>query len=63
MKNPFKKNRCPHSNVWGIFGDQINMTGGYRLRCFDCGLYLDGPVQIAELRNDEPRLLLEMQQD
>lgn len=41
------KNRCPHVNVRGIYGDEVNHRGGYRLQCRDCGRLLDGPVSIA----------------
>jgi hypothetical protein len=39
---------CPHANKIGIYGDEINRTGGFRLRCADCGRYLNGPVSLAE---------------
>lgn len=45
--------RCPHSNLRGIYGDEINMVGGLRLQCRDCGSYLNGPVTLARLREDE----------
>lgn len=41
---------CPHSSLLGIYGDEINACGGYRLQCMDCRAYLDGPVQLAEFR-------------
>lgn len=47
MRNPFKVSRCPHANIRGIYGDEINQSGGYRLVCRDCGLLLDGPVSLA----------------
>ncbi len=54
MKNPFRRNRCPHINVKGIDGDVINAFGGYTLRCngfvlicHDCDRLLEGPVSIA----------------
>lgn len=40
--------RCPHSQKTGIYGDEINHNGGYRLRCDNCGLLLDGPVSLAQ---------------
>lgn len=46
-------NRCPHSNLTGIYGDMVNQVGGWRLRCRDCGRYLDGPVSLAESRKPE----------
>jgi hypothetical protein len=50
----FKRNRCPHSNLAGIYGDRANFTPHFsRLLCLDCGRYLDGPVWIADARRDE----------
>lgn len=46
----FKRFRCPHVDVRGIYGDEINHVGGYRLQCFDCGAFLDGPASIAVQR-------------
>lgn len=41
--------RCPHTNLRGIYGDEINRTPkGRRLRCEDCGRLLDGPVSLSE---------------
>lgn len=54
MKNPFRRNRCPHISVLGIYGDAINELGGYRLRCHDCGRLIDGPVRTAD---DRKRLI------
>ena len=48
-----KRLRCPHSNLVGIFGDNINAAGGKRLRCLSCGSFLDGPVILAEIRKEE----------
>lgn len=42
-----KKRRCPHVDVRGIYGDEVNRVGGFRLYCVDCGRLLDGPVSIA----------------
>lgn len=50
MWNPFKVNRCPHAHIRGIYGDEINHSGGYRLCCRNCGLLLDGPVTLARAR-------------
>jgi hypothetical protein len=45
---------CPHSNLRGIYGDEVNHTGGfYRLQCMDCWRFLDGPVVLAEMRKNE----------
>ena len=40
-------NRCPHVRISGIYGDEINHCGGYRLSCDDCGRLLDGAVSLA----------------
>lgn len=40
-------NRCPHIRTRGVYGDEINFVGGYRLICVDCGRRLDGPVWLA----------------
>lgn len=47
-----KRLRCPHSNLRGIYGDEVNSVGR-RLQCLDCGSYLDGPVILARIREDE----------
>ena len=41
-------NRCPHVRISGIYGDEINHCGGYRLSCDDCGRLLDGTVSLAK---------------
>ena len=43
---------CPHEHVEGIYGDEINRVGGYRLQCRDCRAFLDGPVSIAWERGE-----------
>lgn len=51
------RRHCPHSNLRGIYGDEINVTpGGRRLECTDCGQLLDGPVLLALIRNGEDEL-------
>lgn len=58
MRNKlFRRNRCPHSNLIGVYGDKINMVGGYRLFCNDCKMYLNGPVALAKSRESERGLL------
>lgn len=52
---PRARRRCPHSNLIGIYGDQINAAGGLRLLCCDCGGRLGGPVGLAAMRASEPR--------
>lgn len=50
------RKRCPHEVLVPIYGDQINMVGGWRLQCDDCYQYLDGPVELASLRRPEDAL-------
>lgn len=50
-----KRKRCPHVDVRGIYGDEINYSAGFRLQCRDCGQLLDGPVSIAVDRGDDCR--------
>lgn len=51
-------NRCPHSRLRGIYGDEINRTPEFmRLQCLDCGRFLIGPVRIAVLRKAEAEAL------
>lgn len=47
------RRRCPHSNLGGIYGDEIRAVGYWRLFCGDCGRYLDGPVGLVTLRQRE----------
>ena len=47
------RNRCPHSDLQGLYGDTINLMGGYRLYCHDCNRLLDGPVSLAKSRASE----------
>ncbi|MGX6513259.1 hypothetical protein [Rhodococcus sp. SJ-2] len=49
-KDHRKRKHCPHSALTGIYGDAINHSGGFRLRCLDCGTLVDGPVSLAEKR-------------
>ena len=43
------RNRCPHSNLRPIYGDEIIFATPKfsRLQCRNCGKYLDGPVSLA----------------
>lgn len=43
-------NRCPHTRIIGIYGDEANH--GFRLRCADCGRLLDGPAKLANYRQE-----------
>lgn len=47
-----KSSHCPHVDVYGIYGDEINASQGYRNYCADCGKLLDGPVSISVSRQD-----------
>lgn len=47
-----QRKHCPHVNLRGIYGDEINHTPGYRRnQCRDCGRLLDGPVSISRERS------------
>ncbi len=48
-----KRAACPHSNLRGIYGDEIIAAGFKRLWCADCGALLDGPVSLAARRASE----------
>lgn len=48
-----KRRRCAHRNLNGIYGDEVNRVGGWRLQCRDCLKYLDGPVNWAEFGEGE----------
>lgn len=52
-----KRAACPHSKLRPIHGDEIVAAGYKRLDCLDCRRLLDGPVVIAYLRKNEPRLV------
>lgn len=49
-----KRAACPHSNLRGIYGDEIITARFKRLWCADCGRLLDGPVSLASCRDPEP---------
>lgn len=51
----FAKRYCPHSNLYGIFGDQIIHSRGRRLGCYDCNRLLDGPVTLARSRKEHEK--------
>lgn len=54
MRSLFRANRCPHTSIRGIYGDEINRTPGYRrLVCRNCGRLLDGPVSLAHPEEDQ----------
>lgn len=38
MVDPLR--RCAHTNRRNIYGDEINLAGGNRSRCLDCGRLL-----------------------
>ena len=52
------RKRCPHSNLRGIYGDEVIFATPRfsRLQCNDCGRFLDGPVMLAVLRAGESEL-------
>lgn len=49
------RRRCPHSNLRGIYGDEVIFATprSSRLQCMDCGSFLDGPVRLADARRGE----------
>lgn len=49
----YAKRRCPHSLLVGIYGDQVNQEGGWRLYCNGCHRYLDGAVSLSMMRSLE----------
>ena len=52
------RKRCPHSNLRGIYGDEVIFATPRfsRLQCLDCRQFLDGPVMLAALRVGESEL-------
>ena len=44
-----KWKHCPHTRIRAIYGDEIYVAGGRRLRCRDCGNALDGPLELANV--------------
>lgn len=43
-------NRCPHANIRGVHGDEIIHAANWRrLNCIDCGRYLDGDLELANV--------------
>jgi hypothetical protein len=51
-------NRCPHTVIRGIYGDEINHSAGYRLACSNCGRLLKGPVSLRTWSIEEEYLKL-----
>lgn len=46
---------CAHREIRAIYGDEIYMTPGRRrLRCLECDTALDGPPELARLRQETP---------
>lgn len=43
-----RRYHCSHALLRGIYGDEINAVGGYRLQCIACGRYLDGPISYVK---------------
>ncbi|AHH20841.1 hypothetical protein NONO_c60650 [Nocardia nova SH22a] len=45
------RRHCPHSRLVAIIGDEILRTRAcWRLRCRDCGQFVDGPPALADTR-------------
>lgn len=49
------RRRCPHSQLMGVYGDEITYVGWWRIWCRGCGRYLDGPVSLVASRFSEIR--------
>lgn len=47
------RRRCPHSDLTGIYGDEIIAAAWYRLFCRGCRRFIDGPVSLAQSRERE----------
>jgi hypothetical protein len=47
------RRRCPHSDLQGIYGDEIALHGFWRLFCRACRRFIDGPVTLAQSREHE----------
>jgi hypothetical protein len=47
------RKRCPHSDLQGIYGDEILTANFYRLWCRACRRFIDGPVSLAQSRERE----------
>lgn len=43
----FKRNRCPHVFIYGLYGDVAKACAPYRLFCPSCKTFLEGPVEIS----------------
>lgn len=56
IKMWWRSRHCPHSNLRGIYGDEIIARGFFRLECEDCQRRLDGPVSLAKHRRAEKEL-------
>jgi hypothetical protein len=56
------RRHCPHSRLSAIYGDRIRMTRAcWRLRCRDCGQFVDGPTALADTRRRAEGELMERQ--
>jgi hypothetical protein len=47
------RRRCPHSDLQGIYGDEVVAVGWWRLWCRGCRRFVDGPVSLARSREGE----------
>jgi hypothetical protein len=47
------RRRCPHSDLQGVYGDEVRAAGWYRLWCRACHRFVDGPVSLAQSRERE----------
>ena len=46
------RRRCTHTRRRNIYGDEINLAGGRRSRCLDCGRLLPDLAPGAEVAED-----------
>jgi hypothetical protein len=49
------KRYCPHSMIEDVSEKDIQFISGFELKCLDCGHYLDGPKELAKIRNEHER--------
>lgn len=59
---PWRKWRCPHPDHRKrcIHGDEINMAGGNRAQCMDCGkFFIDLPYWCLTSRRPHPSKMKE----
>lgn len=58
----FDPRHCSHTEIRGIYGDEIHACHGYRLQCLDCKSFLEGPAALANVVRD-PQMLLSVHRE